>query len=154
MLLYFDKMSMAASLEVRVPFADHDLVSFSMGLGDNRRIRHRRGKELLRQVSRGLVDEAIIERPKRGFFRSASGAWLTHNRQLVRETLLDERCARRGIFSPAALRTLLDEAPRQGRAGEPLLLALMLELWHRVFVDSDGPASRSAREATHLTRPS
>ncbi len=97
MFLYFDKMSMAASLEVRVPFADHNLVSFCLALDDSRRMRRFTGKEILRRVSRGLVDDAIIDRPKRFFFRTGSSAWLVHNRERVRDALLDERARNRGI---------------------------------------------------------
>ena len=74
MFLYFDKMSMATSLEVRVPFADHDVVSFCYGLPDDRRMMRGRRKEILRQISRGILDDATIDKRKRGFFRAASSS--------------------------------------------------------------------------------
>jgi hypothetical protein len=80
MLLYFDKMSMAASLEVRVPFMDHDVVAFCSALPDARRVWLGRRKELLKRASRGLVDDAIIDKKKRGFFHAALGAWLRAHR--------------------------------------------------------------------------
>ena len=156
MFLYFDKMSMAASLEVRVPFADHDLVTFCTALPDDRRIRGWRGKELLRRASVGLVDESIINRPKRGFFRSASGSWLAHQESLVRETLLDPRCADRGVLDAGTLRSWLAKPDQTGRRGEPLLMAFLLERWHRQFVDSDGIAhqrARAARQAAGILDP-
>ena len=146
MFLYFDKMSMATSLEVRVPFADHDLVSFCMALSDDRCIQRVRGKEILRRISAGLVDEAIVQRPKRGFFRSASSSWLAHNLASVRETLLDSRCSERDLLNPATLRRWLDRPLGKGRSSEPLLIAFMLEQWHRHFVDADGIARRRAKE--------
>jgi asparagine synthase (glutamine-hydrolysing) len=148
MFLYFDKMSMASSLEVRVPFADHDVVNFCMSLPDNRRIRRLRGKEILRRISVDLVDEAIINRPKRGFFRAASSAWLERNLDLVRDTLLDPRCRERGLLDPATLQRWLTAPLGSGRAGEPLLAAFLLERWHRLFVDSDGLAQRRAARTT------
>jgi len=151
MFLYFDKMSMAASLEVRVPFADHDLVSFCTALPDNRRIRRLRGKEILRRVSVGLVEDSIIERPKRGFFRAASASWLDHNSSLVRDTLLDRRCAERGLLDPTTLRAWLARPAGRGRGGEPLLTAFMLERWHRLFIDADGIGHQRARAARLAT---
>jgi asparagine synthase (glutamine-hydrolysing) len=147
MFLYFDKMSMAASLEVRVPFADQDVVAFCMGLPDDRRIMRGRRKEILRRVSRGLLDDATIDNKKRGFFRAASSTWLnSHRNGLVRDVLLDARSRRRGIFAPAAVEELIVRSHGTGRAGEPLLAVLLLELWHRQFVDADGQGPRLAAE--------
>jgi len=148
MFLYFDKMSMGTSLEVRVPFADHDVVSFCMGLPDDRRITRGRRKEILRRVSRGLLDDATIDKKKRGFFRGASSSWLnTHRDGMVRDALLDERARGRGIFEPTAVQNLIARSSGTGRAGEPLLAVLLLELWHRCFIDADGAGQRLAAEA-------
>jgi asparagine synthase (glutamine-hydrolysing) len=148
MFLYFDKMSMAASLEVRVPFADHDVVAFCMALPDDRRIWRGRRKEILRRVARGLLDDATIDKRKRGFFRSATGTWLdAHREDMVRDVLLDQRARDRELFAPGAVESLVSSAGGSGRSGEPLLALLMLELWHRHFVDGDGTAQRLARDA-------
>jgi asparagine synthase (glutamine-hydrolysing) len=148
MFLYFDKMSMATSLEVRVPFGDHDVVSFCMGLPDDRRILRGRRKEILRRISRGLLDDATIDKKKRGFFRAASSTWLnTHRDGIVRDALLDERARGRGIFAPGAVEGLIAQSRGTGRAGEPLLAVLLLELWHRTFVDADGEGRRLAAQA-------
>jgi asparagine synthase (glutamine-hydrolysing) len=151
MFLYFDKMSMATSLEIRVPFADHDVVAFCMGLPDDRRIARGRRKEILRRVSRGLLDDATIDKKKRAFFRSASSTWLQSNRHLVEDVLLDERARARGIFAPDAVQRLISQSDGGGRSGEPLLAVLMLELWHRQFVDGDGPGRRLTAEAERAT---
>jgi asparagine synthase (glutamine-hydrolysing) len=148
MFLYFDKMSMATSLEVRVPFADHDVVSFCMGLPDDRRIFRGRRKEILRRVSRGLLDDATIDKKKRGFFRAASSSWLnTHRDGIVRDALLDERARGRGILVPRAVEGLIEQPQGTGRAGEPLLAVLLLELWHRCFIDADGAGQRLVAQA-------
>jgi asparagine synthase (glutamine-hydrolysing) len=145
MFLYFDKMSMATSLEIRVPFADHDVVAFCMGLPDDRRIMRGRRKEILRRVSRGLLDDSTIDKKKRAFFRSASSTWLKANRGgIVEEALLDERGRSRGIFAPGAVDRLISQSQGRGRSGEALLAVLMLELWHRQFIDADGPGRRLA----------
>jgi asparagine synthase (glutamine-hydrolysing) len=148
MFLYFDKMSMATSLEVRVPFADHDVVTFCMGLPDDRRIMRGRRKEILRRVSRGLLDDATIDKKKRAFFRAASSTWLrTHRSGIVEDVLLDDRARDRGIFAPGAVQGLIAQSQGDGRSGEPLLGVLLLELWHRQFVDADSPGRRLAHEA-------
>jgi asparagine synthase (glutamine-hydrolysing) len=155
MFLYFDKMSMATSLEIRVPFADHDVVSFCMGLPDDRRIARGRRKEILRRVSRGLLDDATIDKKKRAFFRAASSTWLRSNEDVVEDVLLGERARARGIFAPGAVERLIagtggGRAGERGRSGEPLLAVLMLELWFRQFVDSDSPGRRLYAEAARL----
>jgi asparagine synthase (glutamine-hydrolysing) len=143
MLLYFDKMSMAASLEVRVPFMDHDLVAFCTALPTSRRISLRnglRGKEILRRASRGLVSEETIAKKKRGFFRSAVSAWIrAHYRGLVRQTLLDQRTLDRGLYRPDSIRALVDpNGASWFRKDQTLLALVLLEKWQRLFVDGDG----------------
>jgi asparagine synthase (glutamine-hydrolysing) len=155
MFLYFDKMSMATSLEIRVPFADHDVVSFCMGLPDDRRIARGRRKEILRRVSRGLLDDATIDKKKRAFFRAASSTWLRSNEGVVEDVLLDDRARARGIFAPGAVERLIarsggERAGKGGRSGEPLLAVLMLELWFRRFVDPDSPGRRLYADAARL----
>jgi asparagine synthase (glutamine-hydrolysing) len=155
MFLYFDKMSMATSLEIRVPFADHDVVSFCMGLPDDRRIARGRRKEILRRVSRGLLDDATIDKKKRAFFRAASSTWLRSNEGVVEDVLLDDRARARGIFAPGAVERLIarsggERAGEGGRSGEPLLAVLMLELWFRRFVDPDSPGRRLYADAARL----
>jgi asparagine synthase (glutamine-hydrolysing) len=142
MLLYFDKISMATSLEVRVPFMDHDVVSFCSQLPDDRKVWHGRRKEILKRASRGLVEDAIIDKPKRGFFHSALGAWLgVHRDALVRETLLDGRAAARGQYEPAALRALAASAGQADKKTDQRLFSvLLLERWQRLFVDGDASA--------------
>ncbi len=147
MLLYFDKMSMATSLEIRVPFMDHDVVSFCLALPDSRKIRFGNRKELLKRVSRGLIDDEIIDKRKRGFFRSALGTWLrAQNGGRLDETLLDPRTAERGLYRTAEVERLLRNAGEGGtRADERLFSLFLLERWMRDWVDSPPvPAAKAA----------
>ena len=139
MLLYFDKMSMAASLEVRVPFMDHDVVSFCSALPDARRVWRGRRKELLKRASRGLVDDRIIDKPKKGFFHEGLGAWLTYHRDaLVRETLLEGPALDRGMYRPAAVLDLVERAKlNDKKASQKLFSLLALERWMLTFVDGE-----------------
>ena len=142
MLLYFDKMSMASSLEVRVPFLDTELVRFCTELPDSRKVWLGRRKELLKRASQGLVDDEIINKRKRGFFHSALGAWLrVHRDALLSETLQDPRALARGQYDAAAVKGLLAAAGEDGKKSDQRLFCLMLlERWQQLFVDGDGPA--------------
>ena len=147
MLLYFDKMSMAASLEARVPFLDPDLVRFCAHLPAHRKVWFGRRKELLKRASLGLVDPSIIRKPKRGFFHAALGSWLeVHRDALVAETLLDGRARARGQYDEAAIRSLVAGAGVNGKkASQRLFCLLLLERWQRMFVDADGAGHRAPR---------
>ena len=143
LFLYFDKMSMANSLEVRVPFTDHDLVSFCLSLPDTRRIWLLRRKELLRRATGGLPTRSVLTRRKTGFFRGAFGPWLSCHREFVREILLDDRTLARRQIQPGALSRLIDGAGRHGiKLDQVLLSVLLLELWQRLFVDQDRTPAR------------
>ena len=146
MLLYFDKMSMATSLEVRVPFMDHDVVSFCLALPDSRKVRRGNRKELLKRVSRGLVADDIIDRPKRGFFRSALGAWLQAQQGgLLEQTLLDPRTAERGLYRQAEVERLLQIAGGGDiKADQRLFSLFLLERWMREWVDAPAVAKPPA----------
>jgi asparagine synthase (glutamine-hydrolysing) len=145
MLLYFDKMSMATSLEVRVPFLDHDVVSFCLALPDSRKVRRGNRKELLKRVSRGLVADEIVDKRKRGFFRSALGAWLQAQQGgLLEETLLDPRTAARGLYREEEVRRLLKVSGAGDiKADQRLFCLFLLERWMREWVDA--PAAVPAR---------
>jgi asparagine synthase (glutamine-hydrolysing) len=146
MLLYFDKMSMAASLEVRVPFMDHDVVSFCSRLPDSRRVSRMRKKELLKRASRGLVDDYIIDKPKKGFFHEGLGAWLTHHRDdLVRETLLEGPALQRGMYDRSVVLDLVERAKLDDKkASQRLFSLLALERWMLMFVDGSARATEPA----------
>jgi asparagine synthase (glutamine-hydrolysing) len=143
MLLYFDKMSMATSLEVRVPFLDHDVVSFCLALPDSRKVRRGNRKELLKRVSRGLVADEIVDKRKRGFFRSALGTWLrAQHGGLLEETLLDPRTAERGLYRENEVRRLLQVAGSGDiKADQRLFCLFLLERWMREWVDAPAPVA-------------
>jgi asparagine synthase (glutamine-hydrolysing) len=144
LFLYFDKMSMSASLEVRVPFVDHRLVSFSLALPNSRRVWLLRRKEVLRRAARGLVDDSVLKKKKTGFLNAALADWLrTHRDGFVRDVMLDPRTRDRGQLDPATLEALISDAGESGRKNAQVLFcALMLELWQRLWVDGDAAASR------------
>ncbi len=139
LLMKQDQMSMAASLESRVPFLDHELVEFAARLPDEWKLSGLTTKRVLREAMKGLLPPAILNRPKMGFPVPFSpwirGAW----NQVVRDVLLDRRSRERGLIDPAAVdRLLRDHSTSAVDAGDAIWSLLNLELWYRTFIDKDG----------------
>jgi asparagine synthase (glutamine-hydrolysing) len=150
LLMKQDQMSMAASIESRVPFLDHKLVQFAATLPDSWKLSGWTTKRILRQSMKGVLPDSILNRPKMGFpvpfSRWTRGSW-SH---IAREVLLDPRSKQRGVIEPAAVETLLDDhASGRIDAGDQIWSLLNLELWHRTFIDQEGtqtlPAPSNAR---------
>jgi asparagine synthase (glutamine-hydrolysing) len=142
LLMKQDQMSMAASVESRVPFLDHRLVERVVALPGRLKLRGWRTKAVLREAVADVVPRAILERRKMGF-PVPVGRWLRHaHRGVVDEVVLGPRALARGFFEPAALRGLAAEH-LSGAAdhGARLWLLANLELWQRVFVDGEDPAA-------------
>ncbi len=131
MLHYFDRASMAHSLEVRVPFLDHHLVEYSATVPSDLKVRRLETKYVLRQAARGVIPDRILDKPKVGFFRAAEAAWL--GAQLdgaVSEYLLrpDARCAE-FLERSEVERQVADYRQGRHRNARLLLGLLMLEVW-------------------------
>jgi asparagine synthase (glutamine-hydrolysing) len=131
MLTYFDRASMACSLEVRVPFLDHEFVELCARVPTDVKVRRLQGKYVLREVSRGLVPDFVLRKRKRGFFNEAVGSWLATDDGTIVERLLQgpapayERVLDRGVVD-TAVREWRGGRQRQGSL---LLSLIMLELW-------------------------
>lgn len=139
-LNYTDKISMATSVEVRVPFLDNDLVDYAFRLPSTVKIRRLTGKYVLRQAAAGALPGYVRRRPKTGF-AAPIRSWLTQElRGAVADGLSEETLRRRGLFSPPAVVRLLDEQ-RQGRRdwSYQLWALLTLELWMRAYLDGEVP---------------
>ena len=139
LLVKMDKMSMAASVEARVPLLDLPLIEWAMLLGPEHKVRGLEGKVLLKRLARKLLPAEVVDRPKVGFTVPLSPWFRGPLRELLSDTLLAPRCLDRGWFEPAALRATVDDhlAGRRDRARE-LWTLLTLELWHRAWIDGDG----------------
>jgi asparagine synthase (glutamine-hydrolysing) len=147
MLTYFDRSSMAHSLEVRVPFLDHHLVELCATIPPEHKVHRLDTKHVLKEAARGLVPDRIIDKPKIGFFNSAVQTWFAgQTRGAVQDYLLaaDPRYAE--LLSRDVVRDLVAEQgrnPERGRAN--LLLALlMLEVWLREYLPRATAAARVA----------
>jgi len=139
-LTYTDKMSMAAGVEVRVPFLDLDLVDFAARIPPKYKQRGREGKWVLKKAMQPYLPLEVIYRPKSGF-GAPLRRWLrVELRDWLSDTLTPERLRSRGLFDPIAVQRLI-EANEEGKFdGSYTLLSLAcIEIWCRRFIDS--PAS-------------
>jgi asparagine synthase (glutamine-hydrolysing) len=132
-----DRMSMAKSLEVRVPILDHEFVEWATALPLEWKIRGGKQKYILRKLAErvGVPREALY-RPKQGFALPLVH-WLKHElRDLVMTILLDSRTLQRGYFEAPAVRQILDEhfRGRRNHSGQIWRL-LIFELWHRNYLE-------------------
>jgi asparagine synthase (glutamine-hydrolysing) len=129
-LVKVDRASMAASLEVRAPFLDPNVVDFLVGLPTSEKLRGFTGKQLLRRLMRGRIPDQIIDRPKQGFGVPLN-AWLRKSlAPLVRETLDSQRLTSAGIFDAPAVGRLVDEhLAGVHDHGHKLWLLVQFELW-------------------------
>jgi asparagine synthase (glutamine-hydrolysing) len=151
LLMKQDQMSMAASIESRVPFLDHHLVEFAAQLPPRMKLRGLTTKWILRDAVRDLLPREILTRPKMGF-PVPFGRWLRGaGADLARDVLLDTRARQRGLTDPAAVAALIDRHASGAIDGGDALWSLMnLELWYRTFIDGGGvqtlPAPAPRRE--------
>ena len=138
LLMKQDAMSMAASIESRVPFLDHELVEHVASLPASAKLRGFKTKAVLRDALRGLVPDQILTRPKMGF-PVPLGPWFKGPFwPVVREFVLSPRARARELFQPKETARLAEEH-RVGKAdhAERLWLLVNLEIWHRVFIDRE-----------------
>jgi asparagine synthase (glutamine-hydrolysing) len=139
LLMKQDQMSMAASIESRVPFLDHQLVEFAAGLPNKLKLRGFKTKWILREAVRELLPAEILSRPKMGF-PVPFGVWMRGPwNRVAHDVLLDSRSRERGIIEPAAVERLLDAHAAGTANGTDAIWSLLnLELWYRTFIDGDG----------------
>ena len=131
-----DKMSMASSLEARVPLLDHKLVEFAGSLPPHLKLRHLTRKYLLKKVGRAWLPPQIINRSKKGFPTPISVWFRKEARSFVRDILSPSAVRRRGLFNCDYVERLLNEHEIGfGDHGSLIWGLLSVELWHRVFID-------------------
>ena len=142
LLMKQDQMSMAASIESRVPFLDDQIIEHVSALPAAFKLRGWTTKAVLREAVREFVPHEILHRRKMGF-PVPFGRWLRGPfRRVVDEFVLSDRALGRPWLSPDAVRRLVDEH-LTGRAehGDRLWLLVNLEMWQRTFVDATNPSS-------------
>lgn len=138
-----DRMSMAHSIETRVPLLDHGLAEFAATIPPQLNLRGGTTKYILKQAMRGILPDRIIDRPKRGFavplsfwFRGKLGAY-------ARDLVLSDRSRRRGIFNARYVEDLIARNDRGQNLDLQIWTVISFELWARTFLDLVS-ATRSA----------
>jgi len=132
-----DRMTMAASIEARVPFLDHELAAYVSSLPDRYRVRGRTTKWVLRAAARNLLPERILTRPKVGF-RVPVGNWFRGPmRDFLAGHLQGAASMTRAYYDPGVLDGILADHWSGRQNSEKLLWALLnLEIWHRHYVQA------------------
>jgi asparagine synthase (glutamine-hydrolysing) len=147
-----DRMSMATSLEVRVPILDHVFVEWVTGLPVEWKLRDGVQKYILRKLAERVgVPRETIYRPKQGFSLPLVHWMRNELKELIMTVLLEPRTMQRGYFNPAAVRVLLEEhfRGRRDQSGRIWRL-LMFELWHRNFLEKI-PKLELGKESNRVT---
>ena len=131
-----DRMSMLNSLEVRVPILDHQLVEWAAGLSSAWKLRgHQQKYLLLKLAERVGVPREALYRKKQGFALPLDH-WMRHELKDMLMILTEPRTLQRGYFEPSAIRKLIDNHLKRGRAESHYLWRLLIfELWHRNFLE-------------------
>jgi asparagine synthase (glutamine-hydrolysing) len=134
-----DRMSMAHSIESRVPLLDNDVVDFASTIPAALKIKNGRRKHVLKEVAATLLPRDILDRRKQGF-GVPIGVWFRGNlRELFSDTLLSSASLQRGYFQPPFVRRLVDEHV-SGKRDHTLRLwqLVVFERWHQQYADRDG----------------
>jgi asparagine synthase (glutamine-hydrolysing) len=138
LLVKMDVATMAYSLEARSPFLDHKVMEFMARVPAALKLRDGKTKYLLKSALRGVLPDAILDRPKMGF-GVPLGEWLRSSlKELMLDSVLSDRALARGYFRPAALREMVDSQLAGSDRFKYLLWdLLLLERWHRIFIDQE-----------------
>jgi asparagine synthase (glutamine-hydrolysing) len=140
-----DRMSMAHSIESRVPLLDNDVIELAASLPASMKIRNGRRKHILKEAIKGLVPDHVLTRRKQGF-GVPLGVWFKGGlTDVFADVLGSPRARQRGYFQPAFIDRLVHEH-LNGRRDHTLRLwqLLVFELWHRHYVDTPEPAGMRA----------
>jgi asparagine synthase (glutamine-hydrolysing) len=137
LLIKADRMSMAASIELRVPFLDHRLVEYAATIPSRYKVRGRQTKYILKRALGTLLPREIVHRKKMGFPTPLARMFKDDLGSYVEDILLDRQTEQRGYFDPLFTRRLVQEH-RSGDADHHSVLwrLLILEEWHRQFADA------------------
>ena len=145
-----DRMSMATSLEARVPMLDHEFVEWVASLPIEWKFRNGTRKYILKKLAERLgIPAELLHRRKQGFQLPLVDWMRSELKEQFLRVLLEPRTLQRGYFKPEAVRMLVDEHLRGRRNRSGLLWRmLILELWHRNFLEAGHAAAASSGSGT------
>jgi asparagine synthase (glutamine-hydrolysing) len=141
LLLKADKMTMANSIELRVPLLDHKLLEFAAALPQNFKVNGFTTKYLAKVALKDRLPKEILERKKVGFPVPYDTWMRTELKDWVREVLLDRESIARGYFNRQCIENLIADDARTQRYPKEILSLVALELWHRNFLENRTVAS-------------
>jgi asparagine synthase (glutamine-hydrolysing) len=146
-LVKVDVASMAASLEVRCPFLDRELVEMAWSLPDSMKLRGPKRKWILKRVAAKHVPEDVIYRPKLGFALPMSHWWANGLLDILSELMSESRAVARGFIQKAPVQSAIDQYGRGNREhATRLWLILWLELWTRIVLEGNMDRASSLLE--------
>jgi asparagine synthase (glutamine-hydrolysing) len=136
LLVKMDRATMAHSLEARSPFLDHELMEFAASLPLGLKLKGLTRKWILKRSVARLLPRTVIHRPKRGFGLPV-GEWLRHElKEMLLDTLASRRALQRGYFNRHYIEEIVGQhMSRRCNWQYHLWNLLILELWHRIFID-------------------
>ena len=137
LLMKQDQMSMAASIESRVPFLDHKLVEFTARMPREMKLRGGTTKWILREAMKGILPAEILDRPKMGFPVPVGNWFRGEFKHVVDEYVLSGRATERGILDAAFVRKLVDEHNAGENHDERIWSLVNFEIWQRRFIDGE-----------------
>lgn len=141
LLVKADKMTMANSVELRVPLLDHLVLEFAAALPVQQKVHGTTTKYIAKKALASCIPRPILERRKAGF-PVPYESWLANGmKSWVRDVLFDSRTLSRGYFNRAAVEDLARRNENSGRYGKEIFSLITLELWHRAFLEASGSAA-------------
>jgi asparagine synthase (glutamine-hydrolysing) len=148
LLLKADKMTMANSLELRVPLLDHRLLEFAASLPPEFKLKDFRTKYIFKKALTKRIPREIRNRKKTGFPVPYESWIRSELKEMVWSVLMDSRTVNRGYFGKRAVEQLLRENSNDGSRSREIFSLLTLELWHRTFLDGERGVLRLGDNAT------
>jgi asparagine synthase (glutamine-hydrolysing) len=148
LLLKADKMTMANSIELRVPFLDHKFLEFAASLPENFKVHNFTTKYIAKAALKDRVPHEILHRKKVGFPVPYERWMRTDLKDWVRDILLDSKTVSRGYFKKACVERLIEEDIRLHNHPKEILSLVSLELWHRAFLQKSSSTIGDSSVAT------
>jgi asparagine synthase (glutamine-hydrolysing) len=150
LLMKQDQMSMAASIESRVPFLDHKLVEYTAKLPERMKLRGRETKWILREAMKGILPEEILTRSKMGFPVPVGNWFRNEYKHIIDEYVTNERSLSRRIFNADYVRELVAKHNAGENHDERLWFLVNFEIWQRRFFDGETPQVKETDYAEDL----
>ena len=136
LLLKADRMSMATSIELRVPFLDHRLAEFAATVPPHLKLKGKETKYILKKALSDVLPPEILYRKKMGFPAPIGIMFRNEGREYIMDTLFSKKAMGRGYFNYTYIKQIMDEHLSEKRDHRYILWQLLiLEEWHKCFID-------------------